>query len=413
MSFEFQFFKSVGTGAVSVSFKSSLLGVYYAKCHVIRKSSVRGGAFSYKPYLALGFAFLLACTPPAEESEESERTKASCGVSASGNVQVGSEYTADLSCQLPGIYQGKKLQIIYGENVNSLKLVVGEEEQEGQNGKIVYKLPAKPTFDAKVKLTASTAGADQLSFRILSAKSKWEYTAVQAGSSAPAPSLGASVTASSFDSMKDSNNKTYTRGILKLGTAHAVSSHDTLGACSTTAGTVLISSDNFVNCEAVHKYVPVFDSFLVPKAEWKPSTTYKIGVRLSDGNVSKFQKSGVDVSFTTNDLTHDTSGTLSLGSPSTLRLKASGKYQIVTSYSNINDVVTWNMIKDRCPRQYSGYQNLNGEKMRLDTTYVRANQVNAFPSSGQYRVYVNRDTTKLITTGVVHLFCTINLSPRP
>ncbi len=373
---------------------------------------VRGVDFSCKPYLALGFAFLVACTPPAEENEESGTVaKASCEVSASGNVQVGSEYTADLSCKLPGIYQGKKLQISYGQNINSLKLVVGEEEQEGQNSKIIYKLPAKPTFDAKVKLTASTAGASHLGIRILGVKSKWEYTAVRAGSGNS--NSGGVVSALSFDSMKSNRGKTYTRGILNLQTTQAISSHDTLGACSTTAGTLLISSDDFVNCEAVHVDSGGSNNkWLIPKAEWKTSTTYKIGVRLASGNVSKFKKSGADVSFTTGSLTHDRFNRLDMGTD--LKLAQNGVYLTEARYASLQPS-DLSAIKGRCFSWYSDYQNLANEKMRIYQSHLRDDQIIGF-SGDEYRVHTTRSTVRSstsFTSGPYYMYCIANPSPRP
>ena len=90
-----------------------------------------------------------------------------------------------------------------------------------------------------------------------------------------------------FKSIQDSSSKTYGRSplsVVPVNSATTILSHATRTTCSTTENTILISSDNWTNCEAVYvKKGPNNNFVLIPKETWALNTTYKVGVR---GNTS-------------------------------------------------------------------------------------------------------------------------------
>ena len=87
-----------------------------------------------------------ACNPPAGDSGDEDNNEIPkdvlCEVTSSGSIELGSEYTASLACELPTLHQGNRLRISYGDALSSLKLVVDNKEQEGKAvANLSYRLP--------------------------------------------------------------------------------------------------------------------------------------------------------------------------------------------------------------------------------------------------------------------------------
>ncbi len=271
---------------------------------------------------------LAGCVPPAEENEEdAAQNQATCEVDSSSSLTTGQELVANLTCTVSTIYQGKRLSIAYDESLTSLKLVVlgdkavGQIEGEtvGQSGKLSYILPRKAEFQAKLKLTGVTAGKGQLQFKILRKKSNWAFTVVNGGSN-PSPNsgggstpstpkaltLGVAVTATAFTKMQDTSDKAYGRSVMRLDTSQTLVSNDKTVCEDTPLNALLVSSDDFLNCEKVYvQKGNKTNHVIIPKQTWGLNKTYKVAIKTA-GGASAFNRSGNPVSFATNNANHNT-----------------------------------------------------------------------------------------------------------
>ncbi len=273
--------------------------------------SVRRRSFYDKIMIFLTLLALASCTPPAEENEEGNEASndVKCKVNSNSSVTTGQELVAKLTCTASTIYQGKKLNITYDESLASLKLVVGAKETVGQSGKLSYILPRKKEFQAKLKLTGVTAGTGQLQFKILRKKSNWDFTVVRGSlmpSTPKALTLGVAVTATAFTKMQDTSGKAYGRSVMRLDTSQTLVSNDKTSCQDAPLNALLVSSDDFLNCEKVH--VQKGDNtnhVIIPKQTWDLNKTYKVAVKTASG-ASAFNRSGNPVSFTTNNANHNT-----------------------------------------------------------------------------------------------------------
>ena len=112
-----------------------------------------------------------------------------------------------------------------------------------------------------------------------------------------------------FKSIQDSSSKTYGRSPLSVVPKHSaitILSHATRTTCSTTENTILISSDNWTNCDAVYvKKGPNNNFILIPKEAWALNTTYKVGVRGNSASIVWPLRKGQSlVSFETSNSNH-------------------------------------------------------------------------------------------------------------
>ena len=389
---------------------------------MLQESNQRKLTFMRK-FSALGLMILVGCSPPAEEKEQDDVTsgKPKCSFKSEGAIKTGQEHTVGLTCTLPTLYQGRQLSLTYDPKITSIKLKAEGKEVVGSGGSLKLTLPRSKTFEAKLAMNGLKTGKGMIKAQVLKAKASWNYTMLQGMKDANAPgispTLGSAVVATAFDSMKDSSSETYTRGLLVLTTTQAISSHSTLGACSTTAGTLLISATDFVNCEAVHiKAGSNNKQWLLPKAQWANSTSYKIGVRLADGSVSKFQVSGADASFSTGISTHNSSAEVDIGSE--IKLATHGKWLVGKNAQN-NPVQTFSTYAQRCV-SWLTYRNLDGGSMTIETTHFAQKQVVA--ESGGLLYYYDRSPPNGARIGTsigssvftrLQLYCKVTPSARP
>ncbi len=266
---------------------------------------VRGGAFYDKSIVFLTMLVLAGCVPPGEEEKEDGlASNIKCEVDSTESVTTGEELVANVTCNTPELAQGRKLQVIYDESLTSLKLVVAEEETIGEDGKLTYTLPNQEQFQAKLKLTGVAEGEGQVKFKILSQKSNWAFTVVRGGPRAL--TLGADVAASVFTKMQDSSGKAYGRSVMRLDTSETLVSNDEVHCENAPLNALLVSSDDFANCEKVYVQKGANTNYvIIPKQTWALNKTYKVAIKTANGG-SAFNRSGNPVSFSTNDANHKT-----------------------------------------------------------------------------------------------------------
>ncbi len=181
-----------------------------------------------------------------------------------------------------------------------------------------------------------------------------------------------SANASLVSKMQDPTGKAYGRSVLKLETNHTLVSQSTRGACSTTANTLLVSADGFVNCDAVFvKKGHNTNHVVIPKETWKLNATYEIGIMTSIGAKPVKDVTGNVLSFTTNNDTHDSTNPIKnfdVGGFSKLKdddfhLDKDGKLWFYRNEGNTLRRYNANTCKNMF-----GYQNVNSQNFTPEIT---------------------------------------------
>ena len=248
---------------------------------------------------------LFACNPPADESKSDQDKvdkKSNCQVYLKGPLQVGKESTANLTCQLAELYQGRNLKMTYDQDLTSLKLVSSGKETVGKKGILHYKLPKKDQFEAQLKLTGVKTGSGQVNIRVLNVKTTFKFTAVPGS-----PKGLTSVASTHFSKMSDSSGKAYGRSVMRLDTGQVLTSNNETICKNASVNALLVSSDHFVNCEKVYvKKGKNTNHLIIPMQTWQLDTSYKVGVKTAS-SVSLLAKNGVAATFTTNNANHNSS----------------------------------------------------------------------------------------------------------
>ncbi len=177
---------------------------------------------------------------------------------------------------------------------------------------------------------------------------------------------------SAMSKMQDSAGKAYGRSVLKLDTEQTLVSQSTRGACSTTANTLLVSADGFVNCDAVFvKKGNGKNHVIIPKETWKLNATYQIGIMTSIGAKPLKDLAGNVLSFTTNNDTHDSTNAIKefdVGGFTKLKgddfhLDKDGKLWFYRKEGNTVPAYDANT----CKNMFS-YQNVNSHNFMPETT---------------------------------------------